>query len=84
MYAARDYPAPFDSVEPRASNKIEDEPAHVHALKAKIRVSFRKSMEIQDPTMIQKQFELGEYVLREMQAMHSIRKYRHLNSKYGS
>lgn len=60
----------------------KDYPLGFDYFKTKLRLAFRKNIAIQDPVEIQKLINRGEFVIKEIDALYKLRKYRHLKKSY--
>jgi hypothetical protein len=60
----------------------KDYPLDFDYFKTRLRKAFRKNIAIQDPIEIQKLIDRGEFVIKEIDALYKLRKYRHLKKSY--
>lgn len=60
----------------------KDYPLGFDYFKTRLRKAFRKNIAIQDPIEIQKLIDRGEFVIKEIDALYKLRKYRHLKKSY--
>ena len=60
----------------------KDYPAGEHQFKEKLRETFVKNSKLTDEAEIEKKIELGEYVVKELEAMYHLKKYRTLKQRY--
>ena len=60
----------------------KDYPAGENYFKDKLRAAFLKNSTLSDEKEIEKKIELGEYVIKELEALYSLKKYRTLKQRY--
>ena len=60
----------------------KDYPAGENYFKEKVRSSFLKNSTLKDESEIEKKIELGNYVIKELEALYSLKKYRTLKQRY--
>ncbi|TPX34752.1 hypothetical protein SmJEL517_g02759 [Synchytrium microbalum] len=58
-------------------------PAGFDYFKPKLRAAFEKKRHITSPEDIQKGIKLGNYVYKELEALHFLKKYRTMKARYG-
>ena len=61
-----------------------DYPLGADFFQGKCRSAFQRKMTLTDPQEIDKAIKLGEYIVKEIQALYQLRKYRALKKMYYS
>ncbi|KAL7419757.1 hypothetical protein Q5752_005673 [Cryptotrichosporon argae] len=59
-----------------------DYPDDSYGFNTRLRRAFEKNSKITDPELLKKQLELGEHIKKEVKALISLKKYRHLKRAY--
>ncbi|KNC96016.1 uncharacterized protein SPPG_08612 [Spizellomyces punctatus DAOM BR117] len=57
-------------------------PAGFEFYRARLKAAFLKKRDLSDPEDIRKALRQGEFVLKELEALWFLKKYRHLKQKY--
>jgi len=62
----------------------KDYPAGYDYFRARLKAAFLKNKSVEDPEMIRVLVARGKYVMKELEAMYQLRKYRTLKQRYYS
>jgi len=57
-------------------------PAGYDYFRQKLKNAFLKNSHLEDPTQVKKKIQQGKFVIKELEALYTLKKYRHLKRNY--